>query len=161
MKLSRGNDTVRAYSLINTIFFIHYLCQEGYVIGWVSLFVRLPLNFLYHLSKSISVVMRREEWCNLGRSRRDRQTFTALPNLDTQISLTGPWEGESMQAQGEHVNSTLKLPRRFKPGMLLLVTALGGGGGGGQLVSGRAICLVIMNNMLTSYSRWWRPGLNS
>lgn len=64
-----------------------------------------------------------------------------------------------MQAQGEHVNSTLKLPRRFKPGMLLLVTALGGGGG--QLVSGRAICLVIMNNMLTSYSRWWRPGLNS
>lgn len=68
-----------------------------------------------------------------------------------------------MQAQGEHVNSTLKLPRRFKPGMLLLVTALGGGGGGGggQLVSGRAISLVIMNNMLTSYSRWWRPGLNS
>lgn len=69
-----------------------------------------------------------------------------------------------MQAQREHVNSTLKLPRRFKPGMLLLVTALGGGGGGGgggQLVSGRAICLVIMNNMLTSYSRWWRPGLNS
>lgn len=69
-----------------------------------------------------------------------------------------------MQAQGEHVKSTLKLPRRFKPGMLLLVTALGGGGGGGgggQLVSGRAICLVIMNNMLTSYSRWWRPGLNS
>lgn len=68
-----------------------------------------------------------------------------------------------MQAQREHVNSTLKLPRRFKPRMLLLVTALGGGGGGGggQLVSGRAICLVIMNNMLTSYSRWWRPGLNS
>lgn len=66
-----------------------------------------------------------------------------------------------MQAQGEHVNSTLKLPRRFKPGMLLLVTALGGGGGGGQLVGGRAICRVIMNNMLTSYSRWWRPGPNS
>lgn len=68
-----------------------------------------------------------------------------------------------MQAQGEHVNSTLKLPRRFKPGMLLLVTVLGGGGGGGggQLVSGRAICLVIMNKMLSSYSRWWRPGLNS
>lgn len=55
-----------------------------------------------------------------------------------------------MQAQGEHVNSTLKLPRRFKPGMLLLVTALGGGGGGRQLVGGRAICLVIIN-MLTSY----------
>lgn len=66
-----------------------------------------------------------------------------------------------MQAQGEHVNSTLKLPRRFKPGMLLLVTVLGGGGGGGQLVSGRAICLVIMNKMLSSYLRWWRPGLNS
>lgn len=59
---------------------------------FVSLFVRLPINFLYRLSKSISVVMRREEWCNLGRSRRDRQTFTALPNLDTQISLTGLWE---------------------------------------------------------------------
>lgn len=65
-----------------------------------------------------------------------------------------------MQAQGEHVNSTLKLLRRFKPGTLLLITALGGGGGG-QLVGGRAICLVIMKGMLTSYSRWWCPGPNS